>query len=234
MYDINVKNCNPIQGNHLSRVAVFDLDGTLVAGDSFGKFLKWRITDSAARFFAALVTSPVWLVLLLCPRTRILGERCLIWLASAGLDSVAYEAVIYEFSIDHVASDKSSSSQDAISRLREYHANGYRVLVVTACAEPLATAVCQAAQIHSVEVIASTLTRTVWGFPRNMCVVRGENKPRALEAVGVDLPVDHAYSDSWSDLPLLTSARTPHLVAPSTRDLARFKRVFGERVDVLS
>jgi phosphatidylglycerophosphatase C len=56
---------------------------------------------------------------------------------------------------------------------------------------------------------------------------------RALRAAGVPLPVDHAYSDSASDLPLLRAARVPHVVDPAPRDLARLRRELGQDVDVL-
>ena len=40
-----------------------------------------------------------------------------------------------------------------------------------------------------------------------MVPARGDAKLRALRAAGVRLPVDHAYSDSLADLPLLLNAR---------------------------
>lgn len=56
---------------------------------------------------------------------------------------------------------------------------------------------------------------------------------RALEAAGVALPVDHASSDSFPDLPLLRAARTAHLVASSPSDQSRLQRALGLNVEVL-
>ena len=140
---------------------VFDLDGTVVAGDSFGAFLRHLIVRHRARHVVALATVPLWLpALLACP-------------------------------------------------------------------------LCAAAGLDGVEVVASTLVRRRWGPPRRVVSARGAGKLRALEAVGVVPPVDHASSDSVTDLPLLRAARTAHLVDPTARDLARLRAALGEDVEVL-
>ena len=125
-------------------VVVFDLDGTLVAGVSFGAFLRHLLTRQPARLAAALLT--------------------------AGLEDV--------------------------------------------------------------EVVASELRRTRWGLPAPAVPARGEGKAQALRAAGVPIPVDHACSDSASDLPLLRAARVRHLVDPS-RGLARVRVAPGPDVEVL-
>lgn len=70
-------------------VAVFDLDDTLVAGDSFGCFLRQRILGNPVRLAGALATAPLWILTLMLAPVRVLAERHLIWIATAGLDATA-------------------------------------------------------------------------------------------------------------------------------------------------
>ena len=72
-----------------------------------------------------------------------------------------------------------------------------------------------------------------WALPTRVTAARGNGKLRALRAAGLPLPVDHAYSDSVSDLPLLRAARTAHVVDPSPRAWRRLQRELGADVDLL-
>ena len=214
------------------QVVVFDLDGTLVAGDSFGGFLRHLITRHRFRLAAALLTAPVWVPALLVPPTRLSAERYLVWLAAVGMDEDAFVAACQDFAAQHAGPEAGRTAAAALTRVHEHLVAGDRVVVATGCAAPLAHQLCAVIGLEEVEVVASTLVRHRWGLPRAV-PARGEAKLRALEATGVRLPVDHAYSDSYSDLPLLRAARTAHVVDPTARDLVRLQRVLGEDVEVL-
>lgn len=217
---------------HRRQVVVFDLDGTLVAGDSFGAFLRHRITRQRLRLVAAVLTAPFWAPALLVPPTRLAAERYLVWLAAAGMDEDAFAAACRDFAAQHAGPAAGRTAAAALTRVHEHLAAGDRVVVATGCAAPLAHEVCAVIGLEQVEVVASTLVRRGWGLPRAV-PARGEAKLRALEAAGVGLPVDHAYSDSFSDLPLLRAARTAHVVDPTVRDRVRLRRALGQDVDLL-
>ena len=214
-------------------VVVFDLDGTLVAGDSFGAFLRHLLTRRRLRLAAALLTAPVWLPALSVGRLRVPAERWLVWLAAVGLDADRFTAAARAFAVEHAGAHGGRTAVAAVARLREHVGRGDRVVVATACATPLATEVCRVIGLEDVEVVASDLRRTRWGPPALTVPARGEGKVQALRAAGVPLPLDHAYSDSASDLPLLRAARVPHVVDPSPRDLARLRAALGPDVEVL-
>lgn len=214
-------------------VVVFDLDGTLVAGDSFGAFLRHLIVRRRLRLGAAVLTAPAWLPALLFPPTRLAAERHLVWFAAAGLDEQAFAVAARDFAAQHAGVAAGRTTTAAVARLREHVEAGDRVVVATACAAPLAQEVCAVIGLDGVEVVSSTLTRSRWGLPARDVPARGSGKLRALRAAGVRLPVDHAYSDSASDLPLLLAARTPHVVDPTPRDWPRLQQALGAGVDLL-
>lgn len=215
-----------------SQVVVFDLDGTLVAGDSFGAFLRHLITRAPLRCAAAVLTAPAWVPAWLAPPTRLTAERFLVWLATLGLDEKVFGATARDFAAQHAGPEAGRTAAAALTQVREHLDAGDRVIVATGCAAPLAQEVCAVIGLDGVEVIASTLTRHRWGLPEAV-PARGSGKLRALEAAGIRLPVDHAYSDSFSDLPLLAAARTAHVVDPSPRDQVRLLRALGVDVEVL-
>ncbi|SHG82460.1 haloacid dehalogenase-like hydrolase [Geodermatophilus nigrescens] len=214
-------------------VVVFDLDGTLVAGDSFGGFLRRLLTRQPLRLAAALLTAPVWLPALATGRLRVPAERWLVWLAAVGLDAEGFTAAARAFAAEHAGPAGGRTAAAAVARVREHVARGDRVVVATACARPLAAEVCRVIGLPDVEVVDTDLRRSRWGLPAPAVPARGQGKLEALRAAGVPLPLDHAYSDSASDLPLLRAARVPHLVDPTPRDLARLRAVLGPDVEVL-
>ncbi|WP_432485864.1 haloacid dehalogenase-like hydrolase [Kineococcus esterisolvens] len=107
-----------------------------------------------------------------------------------------------------------------------------RVVIATACAEPLAREVCRASGLQDVEVVAGSFTTHRWRLPHAV-PARSHQEVQALQDAGTDLPVDHAYSDSVSDLPLLQTARTLHLVRPSERHLPVLLRELGQDAQVI-
>lgn len=215
------------------QVVVFDLDGTLVAGDSFGAFLRHLIERRLLRRVVTVVTAPVWLLALLLPLTRLGAERYLVWLAAVGMNEGEFVDAARHFAQQHAGPNAGRTAAAALARVREHVDAGHRVVVATGCAAPLAQEVCTVIGLEQVEVVASPLTRRRWRMPSQAVPARGHGKLRALQAAGVELPVDHAYSDSVSDLPLLHAARTPHVVDPSPRDWSQFRRELGADVDLL-
>ncbi|MEJ5947044.1 haloacid dehalogenase-like hydrolase [Pseudokineococcus basanitobsidens] len=216
-----------------AQVVVFDLDGTLLRGDAFGLFLVHLLRRPPVRAAVAIATAPVWLPAFLLPPTRVAAERYLVWLAAVGVAHEDFTARSARFAADHASPRSGRTTVAVLDRFREHQGRGDRVVVATGCASPLAEHVCDALGLDDVEVVASVLTRTRWGLPRAV-PARGEGKLRALLSAGISLPVDHAYSDSCADLPLLRAARAPHVVNASPRDLRRLRRALGEDVDVMT
>ncbi len=200
---------------------MFDLDGTLVPGDAFGAFLLSGWRSSPLRLLGALVLAP----LVLLDRR---AELLVVATATVGTTDTALHEQWRELALRHV---RDGGIPEALDRLAAHRAAGDRVVVATACAEPLARLVLGALGLGDVELVATAYEHRRWRSPR-ASAIRGEAKVEALRRAGVGLPVDHAYSDSLRDLPLLLAARTPHLVRPRRRDLPRWRRALGD-VDVL-
>jgi phosphatidylglycerophosphatase C len=215
------------------RTVVFDLDGTLVAGDSYSAFVRTTVIRHPGRRVAALLAAPLWLPALRLRWARPSAERFLVWLAGAGMDDAAFATAARDFAAEHAGVAGGRVVAAALERVREHRDRGDRVIVATGCAAPLAHEICSVIGLEGIEVLTSTVTRRRWGPPVRVLPARGHGKVALLRAAGVPLPVDHAYSDSVVDLPLLLHARTAHVVDPTPRDWRRLRRALGSDVDLL-
>ena len=211
---------------------VFDLDDTLLATDSFARFLTHLLRRSPARLALVAPSAPAWLALGARRASRLHAERIVVWAATVGLHPERFEALLRDFAAEHAGTAGGRRTTLALQRLHEHQAAGDRVVIATGCAQPLAREVCDALGLEDVEVVASAFTTHRWRLPHAV-PARGRAKVRALLAAGIDLPVDHAYSDSLSDLPLLRAARTAHLVRPRARELPALRKALGDEVEVL-
>ena len=67
-------------------LAVFDLDGTLLDGDSTALWLWSRVRRFVPRLLATLIVAPIAIPMVIAPRTRRAGASILLWIATVGLD----------------------------------------------------------------------------------------------------------------------------------------------------
>jgi phosphatidylglycerophosphatase C len=225
-------------------VAVFDLDGTLLRGDTTVEFIRGLILRSPARTAAALLIVPLLGPFFFMPFTRRNAITVLLWIATVGLAPSRLQALIEEFAAQHAAEDNRITV--VLDRLRAHLAAGDRVVIATGCADWLATAACRALGLDSVEVVAARLHqgRTfvrpsrecgMWNaLPTSAGVMSfGLEKLRRLAATGITFPVAYAYTDSATDLPLLLAATQRHVVEPSRGHLRRIRGKAGPKVVVL-
>lgn len=224
---------NGRQADERRPVVVFDLDGTLVTGDAFGLMLRRLLVRNPVRLATALCTAPVWAALMGFSATRTQGERWLVWVAAAGLDDDAFARVCRKFATGHAGPQRGRVIAAALARLQGHVERGDQVVVATACAEPLAREICRVLGLADVLVVASPLTRSRFGLPATTVPARGEDKLRAVQAAGIELPVDHVYSDNSSDLPLFRNARVAHVIDPTPARLDRLRRELGPHIRVL-
>ena len=225
-------------------VAVFDLDGTLLRGDTTVEFIKGLILRSPARTAGALLIVPLLGPFFFVPFARRYAITVLLWIATAGLPPDRIEALVERFAAAHAT--EANRILVVLDRLRAHLANGDRVVIATGCADWLATAACRALGLDTVEVVAARLHqgRTfvrpsrdcgMWNaLPTSTGVMSfGLEKLRRLAAAGITFPVAYAYTDSATDLPLLLAATRRHVVEPAPRHLRRIRAKAGPKVVVL-
>jgi len=185
-----------------TQIAVFDLDGTLLAGDSTVAWLRMLLLSSWLRCAAATITLPVCLFLVWFPASRRIGASVLLWIATWGYDQNAIAQSIEAF-VKRFEQGEGSLRwrNDGLSAMNRHLAAGDRVLVVTAAPVWLAERLLGSRS----RVLGSTLARC-WGGWVIGQHCHGMEKCRTLEQSGYGTAWDYVYTDSYDDAPLLAGA----------------------------
>lgn len=215
--------------------AVFDLDGTLLAGDSTGHWLHETLRASPLRLAAGLALLPATGPLLLHPASRSAGAIPLFWLATLGLDERALRASFTAFVGRVQRGDGPLRWRERGLQTLERHLGfGHRVVVVTGAPALLARALLEARGFGQRVTVLGTLLNL---RARGWTVYRhchGPEKCRFLAEAGYGSAWSYAYSDSAEDAPILARAQQPFLVNGRPRVVAALQRQQLPRLQPLS
>jgi phosphatidylglycerophosphatase C len=192
-------------------LAVFDLDGTLLDGDSTALWLWYRVRRSPLRALAAITVLPLAGAMVALPRTRRAGASILLWIATFGLCEKALRQSCARFGATFRAGGSALSWRvGGMAALQEHLKAGERVVVVTAAPAILAQALIGPLG-HPIEVLGTSLKRRGGGWIADVHC-RNQRKCQALAEAGYGARWAYAYTDSLDDLPLLRGAETPVIV----------------------
>lgn len=207
-------------------MVVFDLDRTLIHCDSFGRFSRELLFRQWWRVGAAVLLAPVLAVLFTTSRTRVHALSALVWLATVKLTASELEQSMAEHVNAAFSPDSEFVFAGAIAAFRAHQADGAKMVIATGATTAFAQRVCHAIGLNDFVLVGSTLRPWLAGWiAHDHCF--GPNKVRMLAAAGVGDAWDCAYTDSYSDVPLLRGARSRFVVNPKSRHLRSFKRALG-------
>ncbi len=204
-------------------VIVFDLDETLLDGDSASVWMMGRIRTSMWRTATAIVALPFALPLTLYAPSRRIGGSIFLWIVTVGLTE---PELLHSF--EHFAANASQGEgvtwrAAGVAELEKHSKNGRTVLIATAAPAWLAESLAAKLPVH-VPVVGSSLTRFMGGWIANYHC-RHEAKCGAIQRAGYGERWAAAYSDSADDGPLLARATTAFLVNASRRNTERLARL---------
>ncbi|HJU38161.1 MAG TPA: haloacid dehalogenase-like hydrolase [Tahibacter sp.] len=207
------------------RTILFDFDGVLVRHDSFAAWLRDRLRRERWRILPLLPILPVMPLFFASVRGTGWMARVAVRLATAGLTEAEFLADIRAFGRRFV--ERPGMRVDGVvARVREHAAAGDRVIVVSACAQPLLDAILAELGLADIEAIGSEVALGRFGV-RAAFHNYGANKLVTLKRIGIVAPWDIAYSDSRADLPMLQHAHQAVLVNPGPRDERAVRAVLG-------
>lgn len=207
----------------MPETAVFDLDGTLLDGDSTAMWLQEQLLQPRLRIAIAILSLFAAIPLLLAPALRRWGASILIWLATAGMPDAALRASFADFAM-RVRGGRARLNwrPRALVVLDEHLARGDRVVVVTAAPRELAELLVAELQ-RPVEVLGTSLRRTAGGLvTARHC--RHQVKCAALREAGYGEAWAYAYSDSSDDRPILARAACARVVNPRPLTTRRLRK----------
>ena len=199
---------------------LFDLDGTLLDGDSTTVWISDRLKTSRLKTVAALFVFPFIFPLLVFMPTRHWAAGIMIWLAAKGMTKGELFASFEDFAKTvKTGHPKLKWRSAGLSVLKQYQEAGHKVIIVTAAPEWLARALFDALNIN-VAVIGSTLKPVIGGWTGDeRC--NHDAKCSRLKAQGYGEAWAAAYSDSPDDIPLLLGAERPYVVNCESKSKVR-------------
>ena len=192
-------------------LAVFDLDGTLLDGDSTTLWLWDRFRRSVPRLAAALLVAPVAVPMVLAPCSRRAGASILLWIATLGLDTRALDRSFADFAARlHAGTLPLDWREQGLAALDAHLAGEARVVIVTAAPALLARALVTPLR-RPIVVLGTSLKPWAGGWVADVHC-RHRQKCQTLAEAGHGARWAYAYTDSLDDLPLLQGADHPVIV----------------------
>lgn len=206
-------------------MVLFDFDGVLVHGDTFGMFMRSQYARAWWRKGLVLLALP-WLLLLL-PFSRGRALRALVHIGLLGVGEARYRALAEAFA-DTLVHRRKPFCRDGWRELRRCQAAGDRIVIVTGCEDVLVRRVLAGLGAGDVEVLASRLRAGPFGM-RSAWHNVGPHKVEALAEHGID-SWQVAYSDSIEDVPMMARATEPVLVNPTPKLCKRVEHALERSV----
>jgi phosphatidylglycerophosphatase C len=209
-----------------SRIAIFDLDRTLIRCDSFPALLNALLLRNWWRLTGAVLTSPVLLALWASASTRTASLSALLWLATAGMRDEEWVTAVSLHARKLASDTMNVVNRDGLRALEEHQRQGDQVVLVTGSWCELASALCDALGLVGVKVVGSTRRACMNGWIADEHCV-GARKVQMLKEAGIVPPWSVVYTDSASDLPLLHLAKRRCVVNATPAALRTLNRELG-------
>jgi len=197
------------------RLAMFDFDGTMIAGDSIADFVRFSFFRGKLSFARVLHVSLLTL-LWKCGFAKVERVKSMALRHLGGMGEGGAEALCRAFVADRLVP---RVYPQALARMREHAAAGDTVMLVSA--SPLVY-LRFLKEFLPADAILGTVTD---GAYRVLVNVVREEKPRQIRAwlsengLEADWAASFAYGDSANDLPMLRLAGNPRLVNPKGKAL---------------
>ncbi|AMM27703.1 MULTISPECIES: haloacid dehalogenase-like hydrolase [Acinetobacter] len=208
----------------MKEIVVFDLDGTLLSGDSTKAWLTDKLKSNIFRFIAALIVMPIALPIMKFKKYKSNGASLYLWIATYGLNEEKLEYSFKNFS-KNIKNNSFNSLywfEQGINEVKDHLANRRIVFIATAAPEKLANVLLDSINLD-VRIIGTPLQNKLGGWISGIHC-RSEEKVRRLNKLDIKQPWFATYSDDIeNDLPILISAKLPYLINEDNNKIKNIK-----------
>ncbi|MCU4442242.1 haloacid dehalogenase-like hydrolase [Acinetobacter pittii] len=208
----------------MKETVVFDLDGTLLSGDSTKAWLTDKLKSNIFRFIAALIVMPIALPIMKFKKYKSKGASLYSWIATYGLNEEKLEYSFKNFS-KNIKNNSFNSLywfEQGINEVKDHLANRRIVFIATTAPEKLANVLLDSINLD-VRIIGTPLQNKLGGWISGIHC-RSEEKVRRLNKLDIKQPWFATYSDDIEDdLPILISAKLPYLINGDNNKIKNIK-----------
>lgn len=208
----------------MKEIVVFDLDGTLLSGDSKKAWLTDKLKSNIFRFIAAFIVMPIALPIMKFKKYKSKGASLYLWIATYGLNEEKLEYSFKNFS-KNIKNNSFNSLywfEQGINEVKDHLANRRIVFIATAAPEKLANVLLDSINLD-VRIIGTPLQNKLGGWISGIHC-RSEEKVRRLNKLDIKQPWFATYSDDIEDdLAILISAKLPYLINGDNNKIKNIK-----------
>lgn len=208
----------------MKEIVVFDLDGTLLSGDSTRTWLTDKLKSNIFRFIGALIVTPIALPLMKFKKYKSKGASLYLWIATYSLNEQELEYSFKNFSknINETTFSSLYWFEQGIAEVKDHLANGRIVFIATAAPEKLAKVLLDSINLN-VQIIGTPLQNKLGGWVSGIHC-RAEEKVKRLNKLDIKQPWFATYSDDIEDdLPILIGAILPYLINGDNNKIKNIK-----------
>lgn len=184
------------------RLAVFDLDGTLISINSFHLWLRYLLCWAVRRVRILIITQLFWYSAL-----RLLGVINHIVLKKAIL-RLSHQVPIPE-RIIFGQKLMQYVRPELLAKMQQHKKDGFTVVIATAALDLYLVGFKQLCEVDAILATSSELSSS---WQENL---KAQKLHNIRSCYGSDALIVYAYSDHSDDLPLLKAAKYAIVVAPS-------------------
>lgn len=201
--------------------AFFDVDGTVIAKDSFFRILKWRASQEPWRLIPLALFLPLFVATYIFKWDRRYAKSALLW-SLTFLKSKRNIVKIFTRDLAPILFEY--WFQEANTELEKLRTSGVRICYVSASGQLWLRALLRYADPHDKIIIGSRLRFFFSGvvLASKNCY-REEKLRRIHERLGSDIQWAAGYSDHIADIPMLSACAIRTLVNPKKHHLKTFE-----------
>ncbi len=205
----------------MQRYAFFDVDGTVIAKDSFFRLLRWRLREEPWRILPLFVLSPIFTATALFKLDRRHAKSALLWSLTCFKGKKNIVRLLAHDLPAELAKDWFVEANTELDSLR---ASGHRICYVSASGQLWLRGLIRRADSGPKTIIGSRLGIRLWGVVLTSPNCYGPEKILRIQAqLGKHIVWSAGYSDHVADLPLLTACQERTLVNPQSKHLSQFE-----------
>jgi phosphatidylglycerophosphatase C len=231
---MSLQTPDPLLGQAASSrpFAFFDVDGTVIAHDSFLLLARVTLRREPWRIVPLLLLAPIFFYTALSDCDRRWAKSALLWSLTCFRGRRATVRYFREFATQHAIRLWFAEASEVLAELRR---QGTNICYVSASGQIWLRHLLNRADPHPKTVIGSRLGFRCGGVVLTSPNCYNAEKLRRIEELlGSHLTWEAAFSDHVADLPMLLKARRRYVISPKTKHLPRFRSELGESFELLT
>jgi phosphatidylglycerophosphatase C len=212
--------------------AFFDVDGTVIAGDSFLHLGRWRLSEEPWRVPILLMLSPIFMATYLFDLDRRWAKSALLWSLTVGKRKRTTVRMLNRELPQRLRPNWFCEATSTIEDLRK---KGIHICYVSASGQTWVRGLLAQTDAGPKTVIGSKLGFFFGGVVLSSpnCY-KSEKIVRIKERFGDDFEPTHAYSDHPADIPMLRMAQERFVVNPHAKNIGIFETQLQKPFEIVT